>query len=165
LARFIFALGIRNVGEQTAKDLARHFGSLDALMRADSVALQQVPDIGPVVAQSMLTFFAEPHNQSVIEKLRLAGAWKDGEAQSIVAGKLTGKTFVLTGTLPTLSRDQAKALIEAEGGKVVGSVSRKTDFVVAGADPGSKLTKAQELGIRILDQTTFHELISQGDKT
>ena len=165
LARFIFALGIRNVGEQTAKDLARHFGSLDALMRADSVALQQVPDVGPVVAQSMLAFFAEPHNQSVIENLRLAGAWKDGEAQSTVTGKLTGKTFVLTGTLPTLSREQAKALIEAEGGKVVGSVSRKADFVVAGADPGSKLTKAQELGIRILDQATFHELISHGDKT
>ncbi len=165
LARFIFALGIRNVGEQTAKDLARHFGSLEALMRADSATLQQVPDVGPVVAQSMQAFFAEPHNQSVIENLRLAGAWKDGEAQPTIAGKLSGKTFVLTGTLPTLSRDEAKVLIENEGGKVVGSVSRKTDFVVAGADPGSKLTKAQDLGIRILDQATFHELISHGEKT
>jgi DNA ligase (NAD+) len=165
LARFIFALGIRNVGEQTAKDLARHFGSLDALMRADSVALQQVPDVGPVVAQSMLAFFAEPHNQSVIQNLHLAGAWIDGEAQPTVAGKLAGKTFVLTGVLPTLSRDQAKALIEAEGGKVVGSVSKKTDFVVAGAEPGSKLAKAQELGIKILDQTIFLELIKHGDNS
>jgi DNA ligase (NAD+) len=163
LARFIFALGIRNVGEQTAKDLARHFGSLASLMAADEPALQQVPDVGPVVAASIRAFFTESHNQAVIDNLRDAQAWKDGEAQPAVAGKLPGKTFVLTGTLPTLSRDQAKALIEAEGGKVVGSVSRKTDFVVAGAEPGSKLTKAQELDIRILDQTTFLELLEHGD--
>lgn len=163
LARFIFALGIRNVGEQTAKDLARYFGSLDSLMAADESALQQVPDVGPVVAASIRAFFTESHNQAVIDNLRDARAWRDGEAQPAVAGKLPGKTFVLTGTLPTLSRDQAKALIEAEGGKVVGSVSRKTDFVVAGADPGSKLTKAQELNIKILDQTTFLELLEHGD--
>ncbi|MDP2788214.1 MAG: NAD-dependent DNA ligase LigA [Pseudomonadota bacterium] len=165
LARFIFALGIRQVGEQTAKDLARHFGSLAALMAADAAALQQVPDVGPVVAASMRAFFAEVHNQTVIENLRQARAWKDGEAQAAVAGKLLGKAFVLTGTLPNLSRDQAKALIEAEGGKVAGSVSRKTDYVVAGAEPGSKFTKAQELGIRILDEITFLDLISHGDNT
>jgi DNA ligase (NAD+) len=163
LARFIFALGIRHVGEQTAKDLARHFGSLDALMAADDLALQQVPDVGPVVAESMRAFFAEMHNQTVIENLRQARVWKDGEARVNVAGKLVGKTLVVTGTLPNLSRDQAKALIEAEGGKAAGSVSRKTDYVVAGAEPGSKFTKAQELGIRILDETTFLDLIAHGD--
>ncbi len=162
LARFIFALGIRNVGEQTAKDLARYFGSLDALMAADESALQQVPDVGPVVAASMRAFFAETHNQAVIDNLRQARAWTDGEAQAAAAGKLLGKTFVLTGTLPNLSRDQAKAMIEAEGGKVVGSVSKKTDFVVAGAEPGSKLIKAQEMDIRILDETTFLDFIQQG---
>jgi len=165
LERFIFALGIRNVGEQTAKDLARHFGSLDALMAADDAALLQVPDVGPVVAASMRAFFAEAHNQAVIENLRQARAWKDGEAQVAVAGKLFGKTFVLTGTLPNLPRDQAKALIEAEGGKVAGSISRKTDYVVAGAEPGSKFTKAQDLGIRILDETQLLDLITHGGNT
>ena len=163
LARFVFALGIRNVGEQTAKDLARHFGSLDALMAADESTLQQVPDVGPVVSASMRAFFAETHNLAVIENLRLAGAWKDGEAQAVVAGKFLDKTFVLTGTLPNLSRDQAKAMIETEGGKVAGSVSRKTDYVVAGAEPGSKYIKAQELGIRILDEESFLEFIEHGD--
>ena len=165
LARFVFALGIRNVGEQTAKDLARHFGSLDALMAADESTLQQVPDVGPVVSASMRAFFAETHNLAVIENLRLAGAWRDGEAQAVVAGKYLGKTFVLTGTLPNLSRDQAKAMIETEGGKVAGSVSRKTDYVVAGAEPGSKYIKAQELGIRILDEESFLEFIEHGDNT
>jgi DNA ligase (NAD+) len=165
LARLIFALGIRNVGEQTAKDLARYFGSLDAVMAADETTLQQVPDVGPVVSASMRAFFAETHNLAVIENLRLAGAWKDGVAQAIAAGKCLGKTFVLTGTLPNLSRDQARAMIEAEGGKVAGSVSKKTDFVVAGAEPGSKYIKAQELGIRILDEDAFLEFIEHGDNT
>jgi DNA ligase (NAD+) len=151
LNRFIFALGIRNVGEQTAKDLARHFGSLDKLMAADEPALLQVPDVGPVVSGSILAFLSEPHNQAVIERLREAGAWRDGEATPLV-GPFTGKVFVLTGTLPTLSRDQARERIEALGGKVAGSVSKKTDFVVAGADPGTKLTKAKELGITVLDE-------------
>jgi DNA ligase (NAD+) len=111
----------------------------------------------------MRAFFAEAHNQAVIESLRQAGVWKDGEARVNVAGKLVGKTFVVTGTLPNLSRDQAKALIEAEGGKAAGSVSKKTDYVVAGAEPGSKFTKAQELGIRILDETTFLDLVEHGD--
>jgi len=161
LNRFIFALGIRNVGEQTAKDLARHFGALDDLMAADHAALMQVPDVGPVVAESILAFFAESHNRAVIERLRQAGAWRDGEARPL-AGHLTGKTFVLTGTLPDLTRDQAKERIEAAGGKVAGSVSKKTDFVVAGADPGSKLTKAQELGITVLDEDGLLTLLQQG---
>ena len=161
LHRFIHALGIRNVGEQTAKDLARHFGGLDALMAADEPALLQVPDVGPVVAESILAFFAEPHNRSVIERLREAGVWRDGEARPLV-GPLTGKTFVLTGTLPNLTRDQARERIEALGGKVAGSVSKKTDFVVAGADPGSKFTKAQELGITVLDEDGLLKLLTQG---
>jgi DNA ligase (NAD+) len=159
LARFIFALGIRNVGEQTAKDLARHFGSLDALKTADESTLQQVPDVGPVVAASMRAFFTESHNQAVIENLRKAHAWKDGEAQLPVTGTLVGKTFVLTGTLPTLTRDQAQAMIESEGGKVVGSVSKKTDFLLAGEEAGSKLSKAKELGITLLDEAAFRAML------
>ena len=165
LARFIFAMGIRNVGEQTAKDLTRHFGSLDALMAADEIALQQVPDVGPVVAASICTFFAEPHNQSVIEQLREAGAWKDGEAHSAKDGPLHGKVFVLTGTLPNLTRDAAKSLIEARGGKVAGSVSKKTDYVVAGAEAGSKLAKAQELGITLLDEISLLVLLADAGMT
>ena len=164
LARFIFALGIRQVGEQTARDLARHFGNLGALMAADREALLQVPDVGPVVAASITAFFRESHNQAVIEALRLAQAWVDGEALPVSPGRFAGLTFVLTGTLPNLTRDQAKARIEAEGGKVAGSVSGKTDFVVAGADPGSKLAKAAQLNIRILDETAFSQLFDQGER-
>ncbi|HAF56445.1 MAG TPA: DNA ligase, partial [Thauera sp.] len=164
LARFIFALGIRNVGEATARDLARHFGKLDALMAADVDALQQVPDVGPIVAKSIVEFFAEPHNREVIEQLRAAGVhWEEGEPAGTVAGALAGKTFVLTGTLPGLSRDEAKALIEAQGGKVAGSVSKKTHYVVAGAEAGSKLDKAQALGIPILDENGLRELLNESD--
>ena len=159
LARFVHALGIRNVGEQTAKDLAGHFGSLDALMAADLDGLMAVQDVGPVVAESILAFFAEHHNRQVIERLRLAGAWRDGEPKAKVEGGLTGKTFVLTGTLPSMSRDEAKARIEAAGGKVSGSVSRKTDYVVAGAEAGSKLAKAEELGVDILDEVGLLTLL------
>jgi DNA ligase (NAD+) len=160
LARFIFALGIRHVGEQTAKDLARHFGTLEALMQADEAALLAVPDVGPVVAASIVAFFREPHNRAVIDGLRQARAWRDGEARPVTpAGPLAGKTLVLTGTLPTLSRDEAKALIEAAGGKAAGSVSKKTDYVVAGAEAGSKLVKAEELGIPILDEAGLMELL------
>ncbi|MCX7166800.1 MAG: NAD-dependent DNA ligase LigA [Rhodocyclales bacterium] len=160
LARFIFALGIRNVGEATAKDLARHFGNLEALMNADIGRLQQVPDVGPVVAASIARFFAEPHNIEVIEQLRAAGVnWPEGEPLATVSSPMAGKTFVLTGTLPTLTRDEAKDMIEALGGKVAGSVSKKTDYVVAGAEAGSKLDKAQALGVSILDETQFRELI------
>jgi DNA ligase (NAD+) len=165
LARFIYSLGIRNVGETTAKDLARHFGNLDRLIMADAEGLQQVPDIGPVVAESIIDFFAERHNLEVIEQLRAGGVrWEEGagvyQAQArLSVGKLGGKTFVLTGTLPNLGRDDAKEKIEALGGKVVGSVSKKTDYVVAGADPGSKLDKALELGIAILDEEGLLQLL------
>jgi len=160
LARFIFALGIRNVGEATAKDLARHFGALDRLMRADIEQLQQVPDVGPVVAASVARFFGEPHNIEVIEQLRAAGvAWPEGEPAAAVNSPISGKTFVLTGTLPTLTRDAAKDMIEALGGKVAGSVSKKTDYLVAGAEAGSKLDKARALGVSILDEAQFRELI------
>nr|WP_295462930.1 NAD-dependent DNA ligase LigA [Mesorhizobium sp.] len=163
LARFIFALGIRNVGEATAKDLARHFGSLDALMDATPESLLAVPDVGPVVAQSIAGFFAEAHNREVIEQLRAAGVkWEEGEPAAPVAGSASGKVFVLTGTLPTMSRDEAKALIEAHGGKVSGSVSKKTDYVVAGAEAGSKLAKAEELGVAILDEDGLRHLLEQG---
>ena len=162
LARFIFALGIRNVGEATAKDLARHFGNLDAVMSADSDRLQQVPDVGPVVAESIARFFAEPHNIEVIEQLRAAGvSWPEGAPSAIANSPIAGKTFVLTGTLPTLTRDEAKDMIEAMGGKVAGSVSKKTDYVVAGAEAGSKLDKAQQLGVSILDETQFRELVKK----
>jgi len=160
LARFIFALGIRNVGETTAKDLAQHFGSLDRLIAATEDDLLAVRDVGPVVAQSIIQFFAEPHNLDVVGKLRSAGVhWPDltGLVQS--AGVLQGKTLVLTGTLPTLTRDVAKEMIEAAGGKVAGSVSKKTDYVVAGAEAGSKLARAQELGVAILDEQALLEML------
>ena len=161
LPRFIFALGIRNVGETTAKDLARHFGDLDALMAADEARLQAVPDVGPVVAASLCRFFAEAHNREVIATLREAGVHWPVEQGLAADLPLAGKTFVLTGTLPSLSRDQAKEMIEAKGGKVAGSVSKKTHYVVAGADAGSKLDKAQELGVPILDQTQLLALLEE----
>jgi len=162
LARFIYALGIRNVGETTAKDLARHFGTLDNLMAADEARLQQVPDVGPVVAQSITAFFAEPHNREVIAQLRMAGVqWPEHEGESVTQLPLTGKTFVLTGTLPSLSRDEAKAMLEAQGAKVAGSVSKKTDYVVAGAEAGSKLDKARELGVAVLDEQALLQMLEE----
>jgi DNA ligase (NAD+) len=161
LARFIYALGMRNVGEATAKDLAKHFGKLSALMQADTEALLQVNDVGPIVADSILNFLGETHNQEVVAALLVAGiTWPETEGKQTTQGHLAGKTFVLTGTLPTLSRDDAKEMIEAMGGKVSGSVSKKTDYVVAGADAGSKLDKAQELGIALLDETALLTLLS-----
>jgi len=160
LARFVFALGIRHVGEQTAKDLARHFGGLDALMAADEAALVEAPDVGPVLAESIARFFAEPHNRDVIRALRKAGVhWSESSPQRAAAGKLQGRTLVLTGTLPTMTREEAKALIEAEGGKVAGSVSKKTDYVVAGEEAGSKLAKAQELGVPVIDEDGLEALL------
>jgi DNA ligase (NAD+) len=159
LARFIFALGIRNVGETTAKDLARHFGNIEALMAADEARLQQVRDVGPVVAASIVHFFAEPHNRQVIADLAKVSVRGTALEPVALDSAIAGKTFVLTGTLPTLSRDEAKALIEAKGGKVAGSVSKKTDFVVAGAEAGSKLDKARELGVIILVEQHFRELL------
>lgn len=161
LARFIFGLGIRNVGEATAKDLARHFGQLDGLLAADEPTLQAVPEVGPIVAASILQFLAETHNRDVIAQLRAAGVhWPEHlPAAAPAGGPLTGKTLVLTGTLPNLSRDAAKELIEAQGGKVSGSVSKKTSYVVAGTEAGSKLTKAEELGIPVLDEAGLLALI------
>jgi len=164
LARFIFALGIRNVGEATARDLARYFGKLDGLLVADIDALQQVSDVGPVVAKSIVEFLGEPHNREVIEQLRAAGVhWPESEPAPAADGPLAGKTFVLTGTLPTLNRDEAKGMIEAQGGKVAGSVSKKTDYVVAGEDAGSKLTKAEQLGVDIIDERGLRELLCKTD--
>ena len=157
LARFLFALGIRHVGEATARDLAQHFGNLDAIMQADEAALLQVHDVGPVVAQSIARFFAEPHNREVVEQLRACGVtWKDVVPESKPASTFfAGKNVVLTGTLAALSRDAAKAKIEALGGKVTGSVSKKTALVIAGIDSGSKLDKARELGVAVWDEAEF----------
>ncbi|MGH9578389.1 MAG: NAD-dependent DNA ligase LigA, partial [Terriglobales bacterium] len=139
LARFIYALGIRNVGETTANDLARHFGHLQPLMDANEESLLEVADVGPVVAASITRFFREPRNRDVITKLQKAGMrWKEEKPTRARRGAIAGKTFVLTGSLPSLTRDQARERIEAGGGKVSGSVSKKTDYVVAGAEPGSK---------------------------
>ncbi len=161
LARFIFALGIRNVGETTAKDLARHFGRLDVLIAATEDELLAVRDVGPIVAQSIRQFFAEPHNLEVVARLRAAGVrWPESTGVQQSAGILAGKTLVLTGTLPTLTRDAAKEKIEAAGGKVAGSVSKKTDYVVAGEEAGSKLAKALELGVTILDEAGLLALLA-----
>jgi DNA ligase (NAD+) len=161
LGRFIFALGIRHVGEATAGDLARHFGNLDALLAADEAALLEVVDVGPVLAESMAGFFAEPHNRSVISDLRAAGVhWTDAPPQRLAPGRLAGLTFVLTGSLPTLTRDDAKARIESAGGKVAGSVSQKTNYVVAGEEAGSKLEKARALGVTVLDEDGLQRLLS-----
>jgi DNA ligase (NAD+) len=160
LARLIYSLGIRNVGEATAKDLARHFGDLEALMSADAEALQRVPDVGPVVAESIAGFFAEAHNREVIAGLTEAGVRGEAEARTEDSvAVLRGQTFVLTGSLPSLSREAAGALIEAAGGKVSGSVSKKTDYVVAGEDAGSKLDKARALGITVIGEDGLRKLL------
>ena len=168
LQRFIYALGIRTVGESTARDLARHFGGLEALLDADLQALQRVPDVGPVVAQAVVDFLAEPHNRAVINALRGHGiVWQETAPRStneIAPSKAGGKTFVLTGTLPTLTRDEAKARIEAAGGKVAGSVSKKTDYVVAGEEAGTKRVKANELGIALLDEVGLLALLEENRK-
>ncbi len=170
LARFLHALGIRHVGETTAKDLARHFGALDRLVDASLEALLEVPDVGPTVAQSIRTFFDQPHNREVVEQLRAAGVhWQETEPIDASAAlqalahqaslPLHGKTLVLTGTLPHWSREEAKARIEAAGGKVAGSVSKKTHYVVAGTEAGSKLDKARELGVPVLDEEGLKALL------
>ena len=162
LPRFVFGLGIRHVGEATAKELARYFGSLDRIMDATEEALLQVNDVGPVVAHSLRTFFDQAHNREVVAQLRACGLhWPEGEPAAQVAQPLAGQTFVLTGTLPTLSRDQAKDLLEAQGAKVAGSVSKKTSYVVAGAEAGSKLDKARELGVPVLDEDALLKLLAE----
>jgi len=158
LARFIFALGIRHVGETTAKDLANHYGSVHALMEASLEDLLMVNDVGPVVANSIVSFMQEAHNREVIEQLLASGLQLTVEEKEISAAVI-GKTFVLTGTFPTLTRDAAKELLEKAGAKVAGSVSKKTDYVVAGTDAGSKLTKAEELGIAVIDEAALLDLL------
>jgi DNA ligase (NAD+) len=161
LAKFLYGLGIRHVGEATARDLARHFGSIEAIMAADEDRLMQVPDVGPVVAHSLRQFFAQPHHVEVIEQLRACGVhWADQAPSAGARLPLAGKTYVLTGTLPTLSREQAKEMLEAAGAKVAGSVSKKTTAVIAGAEAGSKLEKAQGLGVPVLDEAALLALLA-----
>ncbi|MBT9477773.1 NAD-dependent DNA ligase LigA [Polaromonas sp.] len=164
LPRFVFGLGIRHVGEATAKALARHFGQLDAIMDATEAQLLEVDDVGPIVAKSIRTFFDQPHNREVVEQLRACGlTWEEGEPAARAPQPLSGKTFVITGTLPTLGRDEAKDLIEAAGGKVAGSVSKKTDYVVAGTEAGSKLAKAEALGVAVIDQAALLALLEPSE--
>ena len=163
LPRFLFGLGIRHVGEATAKDLARHFGGMDAIMDASQAQLLQVPDVGPVVAQSLRTFFDQAHNREVVEQLRACGVhWPESDPQGRLDLPLAGHTYVITGTLPTLSREQAQALLEEAGAKVAGSVSKKTTALIAGEAAGSKLEKATALGIPVLDETALMALVRPG---
>ena len=164
LGRFLYALGIRHVGESTAKALAKHFGGIDRLAEATEAQLVEVADVGPVVARSLRTFFDQPHNCEVVEQLRAVGlVWDEHEGVPDAGPQpLAGLTLVLTGTLPTLGRDEAKDLIEAAGGKVSGSVSKKTHYVVAGSEAGTKLEKAQSLGLSILDEAGLLALLGQG---
>ena len=153
LERLLFALGIRDVGEATAKALARNFGSLEGLMQADEEALKTIPDVGPVVAARVARFLAEPHNRTVIAALRNAGVtWPESEPQRALEGPLAGQSVVLTGGLEAMTREDAGAKLEALGARISGSVSKKTSLVVAGAAAGAKLAKAQELGIEIWDE-------------
>ncbi|MEO7495777.1 MAG: NAD-dependent DNA ligase LigA [Massilia sp.] len=169
LARFIYGLGIRNVGESTAKALAQHFGNLDALLHAaqweGGIQLLEVADVGPVVARSISEYLSDPHSAALVAGLRGQLRWQEGEHVVKKVGALAGKTFVLTGTLPTLGRDDAADMIEAAGGKVSSSVSKKTSYVVAGADAGSKLAKAETLGIPLLDEAALLELLNQSSQS
>jgi DNA ligase (NAD+) len=162
LARFLYGLGIREVGEATAIALATHYGKLDSILNATEEELQQVPDVGPVVASRIRAFFDEEHNRQIIDQLiKLGLHWEETEPTARpTEGPCVGKVFVLTGTLSAMTRDEAKARIQALGGKVTGSVSKKTDYVVYGANAGSKLTKAQSLGIEVLDEASFEQLLS-----
>jgi DNA ligase (NAD+) len=159
LSRVIFGLGIRHVGERTAQILAQHFGSMEALSKATQQSLESVFEVGPVVAESIYHFFAQPENLAVVDKLRAAGVNLSAKAAARRSGELQGKQFVLTGKLPTLSREQASALIEQHGGRVTASVSQKTDFVLAGEDAGSKLDKARSLGITVIDEPEFLKMV------
>jgi DNA ligase (NAD+) len=162
LPRFLFALGIREVGEATAASLADHFGRLDSIVEADEEQLIGVEDVGPIVASRIHAFMNEPHNLEVVRQLQDAGVtWQEGDPRQLDAdGPLTGKTFVLTGTLDGMTRDEAKAAIQARGGKVTGSVSKKTDFLVYGAKAGSKLAKAQKLEVATLDEAALEALLA-----
>jgi DNA ligase (NAD+) len=158
LERVIFGLGIRFVGERTAQFLAEHFGDVDALMNANEEELQQVEEVGPRIAKSIVEFFGEPKNRELVEELRQAGLTLRGKKKER-GTKLAGKVFVLTGTLAHFTRDEAKKMIEDAGGKVTGSVSKKTDYVVAGTEAGSKLDKAKELGVPVIDEKEMEALL------
>jgi DNA ligase (NAD+) len=161
LPRFLYALGIRDVGEATALGLAQHFGDVAALRRASADEVQRVPDVGPVVARNVAAFFGDADNAAMVDRLHASGiVWPAMQSQAS-GGELTGKTFVLTGTLEALTRDAAQEAIMSRGGKVSGSVSKKTHYVVAGADAGSKLKKAKELGVIILDEAAFLEMLKE----
>ena len=170
LARFIFALGIRHVGEATARDLASHFRTLEALEKATPEECLEVPDVGEVIAESITSFFAAPGNRDVIRALRESGVtWPEAKAPAVSeaadgdpASEVAGKTFVLTGTLPNLSRDEASDRILAAGGRVSGSVSKKTNFVVAGEAAGSKLAKAEKLGVTVIDEAELLRMLGEG---
>ena len=163
LPRFLYGLGIRHVGEATAKELARHFGGLDAVIAASESELLEVPDVGPIVAKSIRTFFDQQHNLEVVRDLRERGVvWNEGVPGKPAALPLAGQTFVITGTLPNLSREEAKEMLEAAGAKVAGSVSKKTSYLVAGAEAGSKLDKARELGVAVIDEMKLKELLNGG---
>ena len=161
LSRLIYALGIRHVGEKAAATVARHLRTMDSVMAAPADVLEQVPEIGPVVARSIRDFADEPHNRNLVSRLDTAGVNLTSQAPEPTSdgGPLTGKTVVLTGTLATMTREEATAALEGLGAKVAKSVSRKTTYVVAGADAGSKLEKAQELGVEVLDEDAFRRLI------
>jgi DNA ligase (NAD+) len=161
LARLIFALGIRFVGERTGQLLADHFASLDKLAKASEAELLEVEEVGPRVAESILEFFREPRNLKVIENLRKAGLQFEQAKVHKPQGNLAGKQFVLTGTLPRYSREEAKKMIEEAGGRVTGSVSKKTDYVVVGADPGSKLDKARALAVKTIEEAELLRLLGQ----
>ncbi|MGW8228156.1 MAG: NAD-dependent DNA ligase LigA, partial [Gammaproteobacteria bacterium] len=161
LARFLYALGIHDVGETTAQTLAVHFGTLQAIMQADEATLMAVPDVGPVVAKSIIEFFKQKHNKQVISKLAKAINWPEVKVKPAEQLPLHGKTFVLTGTLSQMTRDEAKAALQALGGKVSGSVSKKTDYVVVGENPGSKAEKAEALGVEMLDEAGLKKLLKQ----
>ena len=161
LARLIYALGIRHVGEATAKTLAKTYGTLDAVMNATLDDLHTVDDVGPVVAHSIVTFWADARHQDVIKHLVELGVhWDDVMVAEKIETPLTNKTVVLTGTLPTLGREEAKALLEQAGAKVAGSVSKKTDYVIAGAEAGSKLEKAQQLGVAVIDESQMLAMLN-----
>jgi DNA ligase (NAD+) len=158
LGRVIYGLGIRMVGERTAQFLAEHFGSMDDLMKASQEELEAVNEVGPKIAESIAEFFHEPRNRELVKRLRDAGLTFSGKKRER-GTKLAGKTFVLTGTLAKYSRDEAKKLIEDAGGRVSGSVSKKTDYVVAGSDAGSKLDKAIELGVPVIEEDEMEKLV------
>jgi DNA ligase (NAD+) len=162
LPRFLYGLGIRHVGEATAKALVKHFGKLDTIMDATLEQLTQVADVGPIVALSLRTFFDQTHNREVVEQLRACGvAWTEGEPSPAALLALSGKTFVITGTLPNLGRDELKEMLEAAGAKVAGSVSKKTHYLVTGSDAGSKLDKARELDVPVLDEAGVLAMLNE----